>query len=103
IRRFTAKPAIYMAAPRRGASDRVRVSLCMIVKNEERHLGGCLPSVHDLVDEIIVVDTGSTDRTKEIAAWFGAKVVDFVWQDSFAAARNESLRHATGDWVLWLD
>ncbi|MCS6850303.1 MAG: glycosyltransferase [Gemmataceae bacterium] len=81
----------------------MRVSLCMIVKNEEADLPGCLASAADLVDEIIVVDTGSTDRTKEIAASFGAKVYDFEWCDSFAAARNESIRHATGDWIFWLD
>jgi len=77
-----------------------RVSLTMIVKNEEATLPDCLRSVADLVDEIVVVDTGSSDRTKEIAASFGAKVIDFPWVDSFAAARNESLRHATGDWAL---
>jgi tetratricopeptide (TPR) repeat protein len=55
------------------------------------------------VDEIIVVDTGSSDRTKEIAADHGARVFDFTWCDSFAAARNEALRHATGEWILWLD
>jgi tetratricopeptide (TPR) repeat protein len=75
----------------------------MIVKNEERNLPTCLRSVVDLVDEIVIADTGSTDRSKEIAARFGACVVDFPWVDSFAAARNESLRHCTGDWVLWLD
>jgi len=80
-----------------------RVSLCMIVKNEEAHLDGCLQSVADLVDEIVIADTGSTDRTKEIAKRFGAKVMEHVWQDSFAAARNESLRHAGGDWIFWLD
>src|SRR5207245_5074676 len=80
-----------------------KVSLCMIVKNEEANLGACLASVADLVDEIILVDTGSTDKTKEIAAQFGARVFDFPWVDSFAAARNECLRHATGAWIFWLD
>jgi glycosyltransferase involved in cell wall biosynthesis len=80
-----------------------RVSLCLIAKNEETNLPACLPSVAGLVDEMIVVDTGSTDRTKEVAAQLGARVFDFTWVDSFAAARNESLRHATGDWILWLD
>ena len=80
-----------------------KVSLCLIAKNEEGNLATCLPSAADLVDEMIVVDTGSTDRTKEVAASLGARVFDFAWQDSFAAARNESLRHASGDWVLWLD
>ena len=80
-----------------------RVSLSMIVKNEEANLPACLESVADLVDEIVVVDTGSTDRTKDVAARFGARLYDFAWVDDFAAARNESLRHCTGRWVLWLD
>jgi tetratricopeptide (TPR) repeat protein len=80
-----------------------RVSLCLIVKDEEDQLPACLPSAADLVDEIIVVDTGSADRTKDVAAELGARVFDFGWCDSFSAARNESLRHATGDWILWLD
>ncbi len=79
------------------------VSLCLIVKNGEATLPTCLRSVADLVTEMIVVDTGSSDRTKEIAASLGARVFDFAWCDSFAAARNESLRHATGDWIFWLD
>src|SRR5262249_13014770 len=57
----------------------------------------------DLVDEIVVVDTGSTDRTREAATHFGARVYEFPWCDNFAAARNESLRHASGDWILSLD
>jgi predicted Zn-dependent protease len=80
-----------------------RVSLCLIAKDEEANLPDCLASAADLVDEVIVTDTGSTDATKEVAARFGAQVFDFPWVDSFAAARNESLRHATGDWVFWLD
>jgi tetratricopeptide (TPR) repeat protein len=79
------------------------VSLCMIVKNEEGNIAACLESVRDLMDEIIVVDTGSSDATKSIAAGLGAKVFDFPWVDSFAAARNESLRHATREWVFWMD
>jgi tetratricopeptide (TPR) repeat protein len=85
------------------APTRPKVSLCMIVRDEEDNLPACLATVADLVDEIIVVDTGSADRTREIAASFGARVHDFPWCDSFAAARNEGLRHATGQWVLWLD
>ena len=81
----------------------VSVSLTMIVKNEEENLPRCLASVEGVFDEIIVVDTGSTDRTKEIAREFGAKVFDFEWIDSFAAARNEALSHATGDYAFWLD
>ena len=75
----------------------------MIVKNEEANLPACLESVRDLFHEVIVVDTGSTDRTKEIAASFGARVFDFPWVDNFAAARNAALDHATGDWIFWMD
>ena len=82
---------------------RVSVSLAMIVKNEEDNLPHALQSVAGLFDEIVVVDTGSSDRTKEIALGFGAKVFDFTWIDDFAAARNESLARATGDYALWLD
>ena len=84
-------------------TSRPRVSLCLIVKNEEHNLGDCLGSAADLVDEVVVVDTGSTDRTKEVAARFGAKLHDFPWIDDFSAARNESLKHATGAWVFWMD
>ncbi len=80
-----------------------RVSLSMIVRNEEANLPACLASAADLVSQLVVVDTGSTDRTRAIAARCGALVVDFPWTDDFAAARNESLRHVTGDWVFWLD
>ncbi len=81
----------------------VTVSLCMIVKNEEEHLPRCLESVSGLVDETVIVDTGSTDRTKEIAASFGAKVFDFDWCDDFSAARNFSFSKATMDYCMWLD
>jgi tetratricopeptide (TPR) repeat protein len=74
-----------------------------MVKNEETNLPSCLRSAAELVHEMIVVDTGSTDLTKEVAASLGARVFDFTWVDSFAAARNESLRHAIGDWIFWLD
>ncbi len=81
-----------------------RVSLCMIVKNEEANLTGCLePLAGGLFHELIVVDTGSTDRTKEVARKLGAKVFDFPWCDNFAAARNQCLRHATGEWVFTYD
>jgi len=74
-----------------------------MVRNEEEALPGCLQSVAGIANEIIVVDTGSTDRTKEVAASFGAKVFDFPWIDDFAAARNECIRHATGEWIFWMD
>lgn len=80
-----------------------KLSLCMIVHNEERWLRNCLSSIREAVDEIIIVDTGSTDRTREIAEGYGAAVYDYPWQDDFSAARNYSLEKATGDWVLWLD
>jgi GT2 family glycosyltransferase/Tfp pilus assembly protein PilF/glycosyltransferase involved in cell wall biosynthesis len=79
------------------------VSLCMIVKNEEQTMGKCLMSAKPVVNEIIVVDTGSTDRTREIAFALGAKVFDFPWSNDFAQARNFSLSKASGDWVLVLD
>ncbi len=79
------------------------ISLCMIVKNEEQFLEKCLQSVQGLVDEIVIVDTGSTDKTPEIAKKFTQKVFNFQWCDDFSAARNESLKHATGDWILVLD
>ena len=80
-----------------------RLSVCMIVKNEERFLGQCLASVKDIADELIVIDTGSTDRTVEIAREHGAQVGHFEWCDDFAAARNASIAPATGDWILSLD
>ncbi|MCH8018826.1 glycosyltransferase family 2 protein, partial [candidate division KSB1 bacterium] len=84
-------------------SKKPSLSLCMIVKNEEEYLQECLESIEDVVDEIIVVDTGSTDRTVEIARQFDAEVHHIPWNDDFAAARNESIKHASGDWILQLD
>lgn len=80
-----------------------RLTVCILAKNEEQNIGRALESVVRLADEIIVVDTGSTDRTVEIAASFGARIVHHPWNDSFADARNAGLEHATGDWVLMLD
>ncbi|WP_245596194.1 glycosyltransferase [Paenibacillus taiwanensis] len=81
----------------------IKISLCMIVRNEEESLQRCLDSVVGLVDEIIVVDTGSTDRTKEIAAQNNAKIYDFEWIDDFGAARNYAFSKATQEYILWLD
>ena len=75
----------------------------MIVKDEEEWLTQCLESVQGAVDEMIVVDTGSSDRSSEIARQYGARVVPFAWCDDFAAARNAGLEQATGDWILFLD
>src|SRR5471030_3198558 len=80
-----------------------QVSLCMIVKDEEEYLPRCLSSINDIVDEIIIVDTGSTDKTVDIAKKFGAKVYYFKWNNNFSEARNESLKYATKDWILILD
>jgi tetratricopeptide (TPR) repeat protein len=81
----------------------LRLSLCMIVKNEAAMLPGCLASVRGVVDEIVVIDTGSTDNTCDIARGAGARVSSFDWCDDFAAARNESIAHATGNFILVLD
>ena len=79
------------------------ISLCMITRDEEHFLARCLCSVQPIVDEIIVVDTGSVDRTKEIAMSFGAKVYDFKWRDDFACARNYAISKAAGSRLFSLD
>jgi glycosyltransferase involved in cell wall biosynthesis len=80
-----------------------RVSLCMIVRNERPSLGATLESVRGLADEMIVVDTGSTDGTQDLARQLGASVVDALWTDDFSAARNVGLERASGQWILVLD
>ncbi len=90
---------------------RPRISLCMIVRDEEETLPDCLESVlraskpgpDGLVDEVVIVDTGSTDGTIDVARSFGARVLQEPWRKDFSAARNVSLEAATGDWILWLD
>ena len=79
------------------------LSLCMIVKDEEEMLPDCLKSVKEWVDEMIIVDTGSTDKTIDIAGSFDAKVLNFEWVNDFSAARNFALSHVTSDYVLVLD
>ena len=81
----------------------MNLTLCTIVKNEEVTLSRTLDSVNGAVDKMVVLDTGSRDRTREIAREFGARVYDFEWCDDFAVARNECLKHAQGDWILVLD
>lgn len=81
----------------------ITISLCMIVKNEEERLPNILNCAKNIADEIIVVDTGSEDRTKEIARLFQAQVFDYNWTDDFAAARNFSFSKASKDYILWLD
>lgn len=79
------------------------ISLCMIVKNEEETLSRCLRSVGEIADETVIVDTGSSDRTKEVAKQLGCRVFDFPWTDDFSAARNFSFSKATKEYILWLD
>ena len=80
-----------------------RLSICMIVKDEEQFIGRCLESVKSVANQIVVVDTGSTDQTEAIAKSHGAEVHHFEWCDDFAAARNFALEHVRGDWILVLD
>lgn len=84
-------------------TGKITISLCMIVKNEERVLARCLDSVADLMDEIIIVDTGSTDRTKEIAARYTDLIYDFVWIDDFSAARNFAFSKAHMEYIYSAD
>ncbi|AET66053.1 glycosyl transferase [Desulfosporosinus orientis DSM 765] len=84
-------------------SKKITVSLCIIVKNEEKTISRCLDSVKDICDEIIIVDTGSSDQTKEIVKKYPVKILDFAWIDDFAAARNFAFSQATMDYILWLD
>lgn len=79
------------------------ISLCMIVKNEEAHIARCLDSVAELVDEIIIVDTGSTDRTAEIVSEYTSKVYSYPWEDDFSEARNYSFSKASMDYCMWMD
>ncbi|MBX5441428.1 MAG: glycosyltransferase [Solirubrobacteraceae bacterium] len=90
-------------AGRARPAEGMTLSLCMIVKDEEAMLGRCLDAIADWVDEIIVVDTGSTDRTVEIARARGARVLHHEWTGDFSAARNASFEAATGDWIIYLD
>lgn len=81
----------------------ITISLCMIVKNEEDTIARCLDSIFDLVDEIVVVDTGSTDSTKAIVEKYTNNIYDFEWVDDFSTARNYSFSKATKEYCMWLD
>lgn len=83
--------------------QQAEISLCMIVRDEERVLGDCLASARPYFTQIVVVDTGSKDRTMDIARSHGAEVYQMVWPDSFSVARNKSLKFARGKWIFWLD
>lgn len=93
---------IFMPANMKSMNS-ILISLCMIIKNEAENLSRCLDSVKGYVDEIILVDTGSTDDTIEIGLSYGAKIFPFQWVDDFSAARNHGLEKARGEWILVLD
>lgn len=86
-----------------GRSAEPFLSAAMIVKNEEAVLGDCLRSIAPVVDEIVIADTGSTDRSREIAAAEGARLIEYPWHGDFAAARNAALDEARGQWILYID
>jgi hypothetical protein len=79
------------------------LSVCLVTRNEDKNIERALRSVAGLAEEVLVAETGSTERTAELAAGLGARVLPVVWEDDFAAARNHALEHATGDWILWLN
>ena len=81
----------------------MRISACMIAKNEEKNIARCINSYKSIVDEIVVIDTGSTDRTIEIAQDLGAVVYNYRWNNDFAAAKNYALSKVNGDWAIVLD
>ena len=83
--------------------NKIILSVCLIVKNEAEVLDGCLADASRFADEIVVVDTGSTDDTKAISRRYTNQVYDYVWTDDFAAARNASFQRASGDYIMWLD
>src|SRR5262249_6517995 len=102
---FSASPGSVSVSPCLRGEDRSPplISLCMIVRDEEPRIEECLRSAAPYVGEMVVVDTGSKDRTREIAAACGARVYEMEWTDSFAAARNASLDLARGQWIYWQD
>ena len=81
----------------------VTVTAALIVRNEEGFLQGCLNSLRNAVDDVVVVDTGSTDSSRQVALGAGARLIDFAWTDDFSAARNVALDHADADWILYID
>lgn len=99
--RSVSQPRIPLELP--NIEETNRLSVCLIAKNEEEHIERCLSSIRDFAHEIIVVDTGSTDRTIELAQSMGARIIHWAWNDHFSDARNKSIENATGDWILILD
>ncbi|MBW2050804.1 MAG: glycosyltransferase [Deltaproteobacteria bacterium] len=84
-------------------SSETTLSLCMILRDEELNLPISLGPIHGLFDEVVVVDTGSKDRTRELARSYGAKVIEATWNDDFSKARNLSIKESSGGWLFWLD
>ena len=89
--------------PKIKSKSKIKISACYMVKNEEQNLPRTLDSLKNQVDEIIVVDTGSTDRTIEIAKSYEAKIIETKWNDDFSTPRNMAIEAATGDWIIFLD
>ena len=89
--------------PTKKVKTKLKISACYIVKNEEKTLPRSIESLKSAVDEIIVVDTGSTDKTMEIAKSYGAKIIETTWEDDFSAPRNVAIDNANGDWIIFLD
>src|SRR5207253_3105704 len=79
------------------------LSVCLLTRNEEKNIARAVRSVAEAADEVLVADTGSTDRTVEIARSLGARVLDYAWNDDFGAARDYAIAHAGHDWILWLN
>jgi glycosyltransferase involved in cell wall biosynthesis/Tfp pilus assembly protein PilF/protein-L-isoaspartate O-methyltransferase len=96
-------PALELDRPGTAATCRPSLTVCLIARNEEKFICPCLESIRGLAQQIVVVDTGSTDGTRSIAERAGAEVYSFEWCDDFSAARNAALERATGDWILFLD
>ena len=92
-----------MTGSEREGESMPTISLCMIVKNEEKYIARCLDSVAGLVDEIVIVDTGSSDRTVEIASRYTPRVYSYPWRDDFSDARNHAFSKATMDYCMWMD
>lgn len=101
-RKAKSKPSRWAALPV-DTRKKPRLTVCLIARNEEEFIGKCLSSIKPIAHQIVVVDTGSTDRTMDIAREHGAEVHAFAWNDNFSDARNASLMHARGDWILVLD
>lgn len=88
---------------KKSENPNIKISLCMMVKNEEKYIEGAILSVLPLVDEIVVVDTGSTDKTREILKKYNAKIIDYKWDDDFSKPRNIGLKACRGNWILRID